>query len=254
MGIHDVAARGFERGADDYERGRPSYPQAALAILVAELRMGPGSVVVDLGAGTGKLTRQLVATGARVIAVEPVEAMRATLAGAVPGVEILGGAAEAVPLRDGVVDVVVAAQAFHWFRAVDALAEIRRVLRPGGGLGLLWNERDRTVPWAHRLKERMDQAARGIPRYGDGRWREFLVAAGGFGELGHRQVPNPHRTDLDTMLAGIASNSYVSALPDVARERLLHDVTVVLQAGPLADEGASFTDPYLTDVFWCTRT
>lgn len=254
MGIHDVAARGFERGADDYERGRPGYPEAALALLVAELGIGPGCVVVDLGAGTGKLTRQLVATGARVVAVEPIEAMRAMLAEAVPGVETLAGTAEAIPLREGVVDVVVVAQAFHWFRVGDALVEIRRVLRRGGGLGLLWNERDRTVPWARRLKERMDEAARGVPRYGDGRWRELFAAAPGFGELRHRQVPNPHRTDLDTMLAGIASNSYVAALPDGERQRLLDDVALVLRAGPLADEGASFSDPYLTDVFWCRRT
>ncbi len=95
--------------------------------------------MLDLAAGTGKLTRQLVALGANVIAVEPDAGMRATFARVVPGVEMLAGSAEAIPLADASVDAVFVGQAFHWFRAEAALAEMHRVLRPGGGFGLLWN-------------------------------------------------------------------------------------------------------------------
>ena len=145
MPVHEVAL-GFDSTAAAYERGRPDYPPAAVEALVEALAIGPASTVVDLGAGTGKLTRLLVPTGARVVAVEPLAGMRAELATAVRGVEVLDGTAEAMPLGDGRADAVVAAQAFHWFADHQSLSEIHRVLRPGGGLGLVWNVRDQSVP------------------------------------------------------------------------------------------------------------
>ena len=154
MGINEQAEAGFGRGAATYERGRPSYPADAIDVLVRELGIGPDRDVLDLAAGTGKLTRLLVPTGARLVAVEPVAAMADQLRTAVPGVEVHDGTAEAIPLPDGSVDAVVVGQAFHWFDAPVALAEIARVLRPGGGLGLIWNERDSSVPWVAELTAR----------------------------------------------------------------------------------------------------
>ena len=144
--IHVAAATGFEAGADAYERARPTYPPDAVAFIVETLDLRPGRTVLELGAGTGKLTRLLVPSGARILALEPVEAMRAKLVESVPGVELVDGTAEAIRLPNGSVDAVVVAQAFHWFDAIRALSEIHRVLRPGGRVVLAWNRRDEIGP------------------------------------------------------------------------------------------------------------
>jgi ubiquinone/menaquinone biosynthesis C-methylase UbiE len=139
-------ARSFEDVAELYERVRPTYPDEAVDWLADQLRVGPESTVVDLGAGTGKLTRAFVGRAAHVIAVEPGPEMLAQLRRVVPDAEGLLGAAEAIPLEDESVDAVVCGQSFHWFRRNEAMREIRRVLRPGGGLGLIWNTRDNEDP------------------------------------------------------------------------------------------------------------
>lgn len=153
MPVHPRAEVGFGRAADAYERARPDYPAEAVDWLCDRLALRPGRTVVDLAAGTGKLTRLLVASGARVIAVEPVAGMRNALARAVPAVEILDGTAEAMPLPDGSADAITVAQAFHWFSTADALSEIHRVLAPGGALALVWNRRDLDDPLAVALDE-----------------------------------------------------------------------------------------------------
>src|SRR3954467_12164403 len=124
------ATRGFT-AADVYERGRPDYPAAAVAAIVSELGLGPGRTVLDLAAGTGKLTRLLVPSGANVLAVEPVREMRVELERGGGGVGVFAGTAERIPLNDGYLDAVTVGQAFHWFDAQPALREIHRVLRPG---------------------------------------------------------------------------------------------------------------------------
>ena len=146
--IHESAARGFARAPADYERGRPDYPAEAIAWLAQALALGPGRRVLDLAAGTGKLTRALAATGAEVVAVEPVDEMRAFIEA-----EALAGTAEAIPLPAAAVDAVTVGQAFHWFRGDEALAEIHRVLRPHGRLGLVWNLRDSANPFMAALSE-----------------------------------------------------------------------------------------------------
>jgi len=140
--IHDSAAVGFGRAGADYERGRPGYPPGAVQLLARELQIGPGRRVVDLAAGTGKLTRALKPYRASIVAVEPVAGMREQLVSAVPGIEPLDGTAERIPLPDASVDTVLVAQAFHWFDAPRAVVEIHRILRPGGGLGVIWNSWD----------------------------------------------------------------------------------------------------------------
>jgi SAM-dependent methyltransferase len=134
-----LAAPSFARSADAYERARPGYAPEAVAFLVERLGLGPGRVVVDLAAGTGKLARQLVPSGARVVAVEPLAEMRSLIPA---GIDVLDGTAEAIPLPDDFADAVTVAQAFHWFEAEAALREIERVLRPGGLLALVSNRRE----------------------------------------------------------------------------------------------------------------
>ena len=136
MDVHQVARLGFGREAETYERSRPSYPAEAVAWLVEHLAIGPGRTVVDLAAGTGKLTGLLVTTGARLVAVEPVEEMHRVLRRVVPGIPVVAGTAEALPFRPSSLDAVCVAQAFHWFDADRAFAELARVLRPGGTLAV----------------------------------------------------------------------------------------------------------------------
>jgi SAM-dependent methyltransferase len=251
-GIHDVAVEGFTKGTDAYERARPSYPPAVVSFLVGELGIGPASTVVDLAAGTGKLTRLLVPTGAKIIAVEPVEAMRAKLVEVVPGVEVRDGTAEALPLGDASVDCVTVAQAFHWFRAAEALSEIARVLRPGGGLALVWNSRDASVPWVARLNQLIRWNKGQIPAYDSGAedWAAIVAGAGGFTPLQLRSFQHEQEMDLSLLLDRVSSTSYIAALPDDARARLLDEVRELVADAGLAER---FALPHRTDVYWCTK-
>ncbi len=169
--IHQQAAVGFGRAADAYDRGRPDYPPSAVEHLVRVLNISRESRVVELGAGTGKFTNYLAATGARIIAVEPVASMRARLAERLPHVQVADATAEATSLAEASVDAVVAAQAFHWFDAKRAVGEIARILRAGGGLGLIWNVRDDSLPWVRRLTEIIDPHEGSAPRYRTLEWK-----------------------------------------------------------------------------------
>jgi SAM-dependent methyltransferase len=251
--IHRTAVEGFTKGTDAYERARPSYPAAAVDCVVRALGIGASSVVVDLAAGTGKLTRLLVPTGARVIAVEPVAAMRAKLSALVPEVEVRDGTAEHLPCADASADAVTVAQAFHWFRAEEALAELRRVLRPGGGFALLWNSRDASVPWVARLNEVIRWNRGQIPAYDSGAedWAGLVARAGGFTPLRSESFRHDQEMDLPLLLDRVSSTSYIAALPDAERGSVLEGVRAVVAGAGLP---ATFALPHLTDVFWCTRT
>ncbi|MCF6377962.1 class I SAM-dependent methyltransferase [Nocardioides KLBMP 9356] len=140
-------ARSFGSVADAYDRGRPSYPDEAVTWLTG----GEAKVVLELGAGTGKLTRQLVDAGHAVFATDPDEAMLEVLRERVPEVSARTATAEDIPANDRSVDVVVVAQAFHWFDHEAALPEIARILKPGGHVALVWNSRDERIPWVRRM-------------------------------------------------------------------------------------------------------
>jgi len=142
---------GFDRGAEVYDRARPGYPAALVDRLLDELGIEPGAIVADVAAGTGKLTRPLVERGLRVIAVEPVAGMRDVLAATTPGADVRDGAAEDLPLADASVYAIAVAQAFHWFANDAALAELRRILRPGGRLLLSWHGGREPARAARRL-------------------------------------------------------------------------------------------------------
>ena len=177
MDLHPSTS-GFDRAADVYDRARPEYPPPVIDRLLEALGVGPGATVVDVAAGTGKLTRPLVARGLRVVAVEPVAGMRDVLAATTPGAEVLDGVAEALPVADASADAITVAQAFHWFANDAALAEFARVLRPGARLAIVWNTRDLTQPLHHALHELILPYRRDEPRHNTGDWEAAFRADG----------------------------------------------------------------------------
>jgi SAM-dependent methyltransferase len=252
--IHPSARRGFADAADAYERGRPTYPTEAIEQLAAALHLGPGRIVLDLAAGTGKLTRTLVPSGVEVVAVEPVAEMRARLAESLTGVTALAGTAEAIPLEAGSVDAVTVGQAFHWFDGDAALAEIHRVLRERGRLGLVWNVRDESVGWVARLTEIMAPHRGDAPRAPGGAWRAAFERTQLFGPLEHAEFRFDHELSPDGVVARVASVSFISALQQDQRAAVLDDVRELLATHPDTRGRATVVLPHRTDVFWCSRT
>jgi SAM-dependent methyltransferase len=215
----------FGRAARDYELGRPGWPEPLLDEVAGELGLGAGSAVLDLAAGTGKLTRLLVPRFGRVVAVEPDEAMLAVLAEVVPEAEARLGSGERIPLGDAEVDCVFVAEAFHWFASDAVVAEIERVLRPGGGLVLLWNTRMNHDPpfpeEAGRLvEEAIDRGgAPGLSRVLSGAWREPL-ARSAFEELRERQDDREETVSREERIGFILSLSSLASQPETARRDL----------------------------------
>ena len=249
--IHPAAAEGFGRGADAYVRGRPDFPSAALAWLSEDLGLQPGKTVVDLGAGTGKFTRLLISTGATVTAVEPVAAMRDRMVRDLPGVTALHGHAQNIPLPDACADALTCAQAFHWFANAASLAEIHRVLKPGGVLGLIWNVRDQSVDWVRTLTSIMDPYEGEAPRYDGGEWRAAFPAPG-LGELREKSFPHVHvGSPAQVIVDRVASVSFIAALDEPTRTRVLAQVRALIDATPELAGRSTVSFPYITRVYWC---
>ena len=250
--VHPLAARGFEAGADSYERARPDYPAEAVAAIGDLLDLGPGRVLLELGAGTGKLTRQLVPFGARMLALEPVEAMRARLAAAVPGAELVNGAAESIPLPGASVDAVVVAQAFHWFDVIRALSEIHRVLRPGGSLVLVWNLRDESVAWVAALRDLIDASVGSeAPAWQHG-WRDAVDRCALFLPLQPAGFRHAQRLTVDALKDRVSSISTVAVADPSIRAALLVDIEA-LRRDDLATAGRDEIElPYSTEMYWTT--
>ncbi|WP_423922868.1 class I SAM-dependent methyltransferase [Frigoribacterium sp. 2-23] len=215
-------ASSFGQVAEVYERGRPSYPRDAVTWLLPD----GAHDVIDLGAGTGKLTRMLLDEVDDVIAVEPSEGMRAVLEQVVPGARSLAGSAESIPLPDDSVDAVLVAQAWHWVDPATAVPEVARVLRPGGTLGLVWNIRDESVPWLAELSAILNQPAERDMQ------SENPTVGEPFGPIERHDVEWVHELDRETFLAMITSRSYIITLSDNDRAQVVRDVTRLLDTHP----------------------
>jgi SAM-dependent methyltransferase len=229
----DDGHEGFDAFVGPYARTRPGYPEEALDWLAVHVSLGPGSRVLDLAAGTGKLTVSLVARGGTVTAVEPLPGMRAQLARDVPGARALAGRAEEIPLGDGTFDVVCVGQAFHWFEPQQAADEIVRVLAPGGALALCWNLWDLDDPAQAALDAIVDPLETGRIRHlttGNhpyGAWPRVLAADSRLVQVACERFP--HTVELDAAKAAdrVASMSQVQSAPE--RER----VAAIAAAGNL---------------------
>ena len=235
MKINETASSGFQRGADDYERSRPSYPQAVLDTLPM------GGLVVDVAAGTGKLTRLLTGD---VIAVEPIAAMRTIAARFAPTV---AGVAESLPIRDASVDLVTVAQAFHWFEIRRAFTEIARVLKPGGTLAMMWNDWDDSIPWVaevHGMIYALDNES--YEREVD--WPAVVAKYELYTPVERIDVPNPQPTNRAMVVERAMSTSFVSASPVEVRDDLARRIAHVI-----ADLDEPFDQPYVTMLFTCRR-
>ena len=240
-----------DRWPDDYERGRPGWPPE----VVDRAGLPSTATVLDLGAGTGKLTRVLTTVFDRVVAVEPAEAMRRLLVAHCPGAETLAGTAHEIPLAEESVDAVFAAQAFHWFDDERAVAEIIRVLRSRGALVLLWNLPGApTQPSIEAVEQFLtehgptaeefgsDPLDLGGPRHASGEWA-LALAESPFEPLQSARLPNPQTLDREGMVAFFASMGWLADLPDSERLRLLDKVRSLLTA----DE---YRRPWETYVYW----
>ncbi|HZM58099.1 MAG TPA: class I SAM-dependent methyltransferase [Acidimicrobiales bacterium] len=237
---------GFESGSEIYDRARPGYPEEAVAHMSSTLGIVEGSLVLDLAAGTGKLTRQLQTGGTACVAVEPSASMRGVFGRATPGIPMVAGTAESIPVAGGAMDAVVVAQAFHWFDAPTALSEIARVLRVDGGVALVWNERDESDPAIAELVRisKWDQCH----PYPVGRdFGADIDESRLFGPVSRTKFRFTQYLDRTAFVEQVASRSYVQVLPEHERNDLL---------GQVAAFGSTLGDPiampYVTDLF-CAR-
>jgi ubiquinone/menaquinone biosynthesis C-methylase UbiE len=239
------AARHFDHAVDDYERARPGFPAKAIEHLRDELGLQPGRTVLDLAAGTGKLTRQLVGTGARVVAVEPLANMRAALEQAVPEADALDGVAEEIPLPDGSVDAITIAHAVHWFDRERAFPEMHRVLRPGGAVAVLGNQRDHGSPLQEGITAllRSLQEAVTIDRGYDAASR-----AGLFSDWEYWRHPWAEEFDRELLRVRIRSVSFVAGLPEPEQTELLDRVVALADGLP-----ERFPFHYVTEILICRR-
>ncbi|QXI31047.1 class I SAM-dependent methyltransferase [Pseudomonas vanderleydeniana] len=253
-GVHQAAQVGFSAEAKTYAHGRPDYPAELLPWLRDTLGAGPAAQVVDLGAGTGKFTRLLTTTGATVTAIEPVEAMRAELVARLPQVRALSGTADAMPLDTGSADALTCAQAFHWFAHQSSLAEMHRVLRPGGRLGLVWNVRDESVDWVAQITRIITPLEGDTPRFHTGAWRlpfdnSRHFSAPELSRFEYSHIGPPQEVIIERFL----SVSFIAALPDAGKARVVEQLQKLIETHPDLRGRETIAFPYRTEAYHCIR-
>ncbi|AVE03469.1 SAM-dependent methyltransferase [Pseudomonas palleroniana] len=251
--VHASAQQGFSTQAATYVQGRPDYPRQLIGWLGEALGVEPQSTVIDLGAGTGKFTRLLSTLTPALIAVEPIAAMAAQLVRSLPDVRLVEGTAESIPLGDATADAVVCAQAFHWFATQAALAQIHRVLKPGGRLGLVWNVRDESVDWVAAISAIITPYEGDTPRFHTGRWREAFTgkyfSAPELTCFPYQHVGSPQEVIMDRFL----SVSFIAALPDAEKAKVRAQLQALIDTHPALQGRDSVAFPYQTQAYVCHR-
>lgn len=252
-GVHTSAQQGFSTQAVTYAQGRPDYPRQLTGWLAEALHIDAQATVIDLGAGTGKFTRLLSTLAPTLIAVEPVEAMGVQLRKLLPDVRLVNGTAESIPLAPASADAVVCAQAFHWFSTEAALAEIHRVLKPDGHLGLVWNVRDESVDWVAAITEIITPYEGDTPRFHTGRWREAFTGEY-FSALQmtcfpYNHVGSPQEVIMDRFL----SVSFIAALPAAEKATVTAQLQALIYTHPALQGRDTVAFPYQTQAYVCQR-
>ncbi|MFQ6345875.1 class I SAM-dependent methyltransferase [Pseudomonas sp. R11F] len=251
--VHASAQQGFSTQAATYVQGRPDYPRQLIGWLGEALGVEPQSTVIDLGAGTGKFTRLLSTLTPALIAVEPIAAMAAQLTRSLPDVRLVEGTAESIPLGDATADAVVCAQAFHWFATQAALAQIHRVVKPGGRLGLVWNVRDESVDWVAAISAIITPYEGDTPRFHTGRWREAFTgkyfSAPELTCFPYKHVGSPQEVIMDRFL----SVSFIAALPDAEKAKVSAQLQALIDTHPALQGRDSVAFPYQTQAYVCHR-
>lgn len=231
MPLHPLADR-FASVAEEYELGRPEYPPAVAGALTAELGLRPGAAVLDLAAGTGKLSRALLAAGLGVVCVEPQQALRERLAASVGAERVLDGLAEAIPLPDGAVAAVTVADAIHWFDHARALGEIARVLGDGGSLAVLTTVPDWSgASWAGEVGGLLAELRPAHPHFEGPPWQQALADSGHFAEPRELRITWWREATPERMLAHIGSMSWIAALEEPERADTLSRVAALIEQG-----------------------
>jgi SAM-dependent methyltransferase len=239
MGTSVIGA--FGRRVPEYLSGRPDYPEAILADLPS------ARVIVELGAGTGKLTRLLARTGARIIAVEPQPAMAAHIPAA-PSIEVVAGVAERIPLPAASADLICCASSFHWFDYARATEEILRVARPGGYLALIWNLRDNRAAWVRDVGRLLDAYGSEARRYGKRHWRTILTDAR-FEFLRESEHPFVHRMPPSGIVDRVLSTSFIAALPQAEQDVVRHRALDIIAAHPELAAASEIEFPYVSKLY-----
>jgi SAM-dependent methyltransferase len=237
----------FGAHAGEYERARPEWPEEAARWLVPE----DAELVVELGAGTGKLTRAIAALGVRVVAVEPDPRMLAVLRER--GFEGVEGSAEAIPLDTAAADGVVAGSSLHWFDLGRALPEIHRVLQRGGLFGFGWNHRDERHPTVARMSEAIYAAGSEVTGWRSRDWRAEVTEAGLFRDVEHALFEHAHELPREALADHLLSYATIAQLPEPAQCRVLADVAEILDADPSLRDGDRLRLPFVVDAYRAVR-
>ncbi|MBX3034905.1 MAG: methyltransferase domain-containing protein [Bdellovibrionaceae bacterium] len=251
--IHEKAAVGFDRAGEEYHKGRPEYPPESVSFVIDHLGLTPESSIVEVGAGTGKFTKLLFERGLNVIATEPVPGMRTKFQELLPTAKIIDGTAENLTLPGMSADVIIAAQAFHWFEGPRALAEFARILKPGGAICLIWNARDESIDWVAKLTDIIDPHEGSAPRYKSGAWRKAFEGVTVFTPLEHRSFFHSQIGDQDMLVNRVTSISFISALPEETRREVIAQVRKLAANHPDLKGRSQVEIPYRTDIYWCRK-
>jgi SAM-dependent methyltransferase len=249
--IHHSAEQGFSSAATVYAKGRPEYPPELMTWLVRHFGIKHGTLALDIGAGTGKFTKLLASTGVEVAALEPVAEMRQELSKTLPDITVTGGTAAQIPWPDSHFDAVFCAQAFHWFATKEALSEMRRVLKPDGALGLVWNVRDESVDWVAEITAIIAPYEGGTPRFHLGQWRQAF-------DLTLFSDPELHLTSYDhvgppetVIIDRFLSVSFIAAMPDHERQLIADRLRTLIDTHPDLRGKSEIAVPYRTEAYIC---